>query len=257
MSPKARTLLFVALASLIGGSLLLIGLTGIPQIVVGLIQGFVLPSYALGAAILPNRQLGLLRGVLAIGMNIALVILGGFVLNLLPTGLDTSAWSVFSTIVTLAAAGLAYWHERHSFPQRATPVRTPLRVGNWLVVAATLVILGISFGLSQWGAEIQPRPGFTQLWLVPVDRSHPSMMQLGVRNEENTALAYRLDLYIDGAIVRTWDSIELQRDTQWESVEDISAVVDEGSQLELLLYRMDAPTQVYRRVTWTFQDLPG
>src|SRR5579864_9288271 len=70
--------------------------TPIVGIILALPLLFVLPGYTLTEALFHQRSLEAShRLILGLGLSLAIDILGGFVLNVLPVGLQGISWSVF------------------------------------------------------------------------------------------------------------------------------------------------------------------
>ncbi len=100
------------------------------------------------------------------------------------------------------------------------------------------------------GAERQPYPGFTQLWILPAGGSNPKdAISLGVNNMELTAMEYSLAVSVDGKVVKDWPSIDLNSQGKWQATLLIPQSGHAGTaKIEADLYRMDAPTTIYRHV---------
>jgi hypothetical protein len=100
------------------------------------------------------------------------------------------------------------------------------------------------------GAERQPYPGFTQLWILPAGGANAkNAVSLGVGNMESTTMDYRLTVSVDGKAVKEWTSIDLNPNKKW----DVTFVLPQSGhsgavRVEADLYRTDAPTTIYRHV---------
>src|SRR5258708_19924598 len=91
----AITLVAAVLALLVPPDIALIRILTLPLVLV-------LPGYALTAALLPNRSLGVAeRLMFSLGLSLAVVILGGLALNWTPFGLRAISWAVLLAGLTL------------------------------------------------------------------------------------------------------------------------------------------------------------
>jgi hypothetical protein len=112
-----------------------------------------------------------------------------------------------------------------------------------------VVVLSSAVVMSFNGATKQPRPGFTQLWILPASGANAkNAVQLGLSNMELTTTKYLLEVYVNGQIVKVWPSINLKPNEKWET----TLVVQQTGQLgaakvEVLLYRSTSST-LYRHV---------
>ncbi len=204
-----------------------------------------LPGYALAAALFGDGSVQRVERVLiSLGLSIAVAILSGFILNWTPLGLNAATWAFVLVGVTLGASALAWWR-RSSVPQpQARPsasLQLSARDGVLFALAGVIALLALT--VARVGAVQQPQLGFTQLWMVPVsDQS----VQIGLTNIEAQPVTYRLVLRRGTRSLQEWPALALQPGQQW----NVQVVLPSSdvSNLEVLLYRSDAPDQVYRRV---------
>jgi hypothetical protein len=83
------------------GSGLLVAAPSIPFVLI-------LPGYALLAALLPRKGLGFAEvAALSLGLSIALVALGGLLLDFIKAGLGSNAWRSYLLMITTASVGVA------------------------------------------------------------------------------------------------------------------------------------------------------
>lgn len=216
---------------------------------------FVLPGYALTSAIFPRHAQGIVeRFVFSMGFSLTIVILGGLILNLTPFGLSTSSWAVFLGMITLGASAIAHLRQRRqSKAALAWPgiVAIGLNLRQWLLLGLAVLIVCGAVVFSIIGAEQQPRPGFTQLWILPGSgaANAKNVVRLGMSNMESQATEYRLTVDMNGKAVKVWSSIDLSPNQNWEVTLVLPQTGHTGtSEVEALLYRMDAPTTLYRHV---------
>jgi hypothetical protein len=98
------------------------------------------------------------------------------------------------------------------------------------------------------GAIQQRAAGFTQLWVLPDSAAQVDSVRLGVSNREPGEIGYRLLVTISGTIIGSWPRITLGPDEQWEATVALPTAQPAAATVEVLLYRLDAPETVYRRV---------
>lgn len=246
-----------ALTAVITISLLVMGLVlaGIPVQeglgILGLLFVLILPGYALTAALFAPGILDAPEHItIAIGLSISAAAIGGFVLNLTPWGLRASSWAMFLGSISLGSSVVGLSRRRGAPMSRplATTTRPKRRRGKaFLVVAAVLVTAG-SIMVAYRGAATQRYPEFTQLWIQPpVDAGHGSV-RIGVRSMEAAPRQYKLRLEVDDAVVREWSSITLNPGGTWETTVVLPVRRASVERIDALLYRLDRPADVYRRV---------
>jgi uncharacterized membrane protein len=214
----------------------------------------VLPGYALTSALFPVRAPGIPeRLVFSLGLSLVIVILGGLLLNLAPFGLSASSWAVLLGGITIGACAVAFVRRRRQSGAASGSSGIAgfgLTFRQWLLLGIAVVIVGEAIAVSVIGAERQPYPGFTQLWILPAKGVNAkNTVLLGVRNMENTDMNYFLDVNVDGKLVKKWPSIDLKQSENWETTLVIPQTTHVGSAMvEAMLYRTDAPTKIYRHV---------
>jgi uncharacterized membrane protein len=243
----AITLVAAVLALLVPPDIVLIRILTLPL-------ALVLPGYALTSALFPRRTLGVAeRLVFSLGLSLIIVVLGGLLLNLMPFGLRASSWAVLLSGITLAASAVALAR------RRGQSVSAPgwLRVGNvgltWrqgLLLGLAAVIVCGAIAVSIIGAGRQSYAGFTQLWILPAGSDNTkNAVSLGVSNMEATAMEYTLTVNLDGKVVEEWPSIDLNPNGKWEATLVLPQTGRAGAvRVEADLYRVDAPTTIYRHV---------
>lgn len=226
----------------------------VPGRIVTVPLALVLPGYALTAAAFPRRAFGLPeRIVFSLALSLVSLILGGLLLNLTPWGLRAASWAGLLGAVTLGACAVALLRRRRhglspSAWVRSGTIGLTFRQGLLLGLAALLVCAAVA--LSIIGAQRQPYPGFTQLWMLPAGGANPkNAVRLGVNNMELTAMEYRLTVDVDGKLVKEWPSIDLNPHEQWEATLLLPQAGHAGTtKVEGDLFQADAPTTLYRHV---------
>ena len=194
--------------------------------------------------------------VLSIGLSIAIDVVGGFLLNLLPVGLTKISWIALLGVLTLIL-GLVAAMQRLSRPQgnfntvpQASPARLSFTQISLFALAGVIVVLTILFSINS--AQQQPYPGFTQFWMLP-PQSHQSSctVQLGIQNFEGKPITYRVTMEVNGILSERWTSIVLSSQQEWNRVVSITlrtTTLTKSITIEAQLYRMDKASLVYRQV---------
>jgi uncharacterized membrane protein len=243
----AITLVAATLALLVSADIVLIRILTLPLVLV-------LPGYALTSALFPRRTLGVPEHlVFILSLSLVIVILGGLALNWTSFGLRASSWAVLLGGITLGASAVALVRWRG----QSTPAPRGLRVGHvgltlrqgLLLGLAALIVCG-AVAVSIIGAELQSYAGFTQLWILPAGGANAkNVVRLGVSDMESTAMEYRLDVNMDGKLVREWSSIDLSPNQKWVATLVLPPTGSTGTgRVEADLYRTGAPTTIYRHV---------
>jgi hypothetical protein len=94
--------------------------SGPVNIVFGVLLALVLPGYALSAAVFRMRSVRTAeRAALTLGISLSVAVLGGLVLDALPSGLETQTWLFLLGGVTVIASVIALWRRtRHATAMR-------------------------------------------------------------------------------------------------------------------------------------------
>lgn len=220
----------------------------------GLPLALVLPGYAVTAA-LSGRSFGLIeRTLLTLGLSITLVIMGGLLLNLTPWGLQAGSWAVLLGSISLAACGIALLHRSHENQTQTSQVINPASKGpqlsRWLnktqfvMLGLAAIVVVSAFAVARNSAE-QQNVSFTQLWMLPT-APNSDTVKVGLHNNERASIKYRVALEVDGKAVQEWASIELASGQRWETTAQLPT--DNKGRVEAVVYRLDAPQTLYRRV---------
>jgi uncharacterized membrane protein len=206
------------------------------------------PGYAVAAALFPPGTVGVAeRFVLTIAFSLAVVCLGGFVLNMVPGWMRSAGWLPWLAIITLAASGIAALRRGHAEPDGlAHPLRM-FRVRHTVLIGLAVVVVVGAFYVSRAAAARQQASTFTQLWIVPSSSGAPSDVQVGIYNEEGRTMRYRLQLVSGNTVVREWAQLELTPRQRWMTTVALPATRSRQD-VAGLLYRLDTPATPYRRV---------
>ncbi len=243
-------------------SLLTLVLISFGLMILGLIDGgsiaqvlvvplvVVLPGFALTAALFRQSLLTTAEQVLlSLGLSLVMAVLSGFVLDWTPWGLGTVSWLILLGSITLIAGGVAFFRPgtKRLLPASRTGLqfnRSSLRPLILFSLAALIVIAALV--VTRNSALNQSTPGFTQLWLLPGNTAN--QVRLGFNNEEATTVTYRVQVRVANNIVREWSALTLKPSEKWETTLETLPGQSGGQAMEALLYRVDTPDKIYRRV---------
>jgi uncharacterized membrane protein len=205
-----------------------------------------LPGYALTTALFRGRATRVAeRLVLSLGLSLAVTVVGGVLLDWTPWGLQARSWVLLLGSITLSATAWTAYQERGRPLTHTGRPWMGLDRSGWtrLALAALVMSLAVTVGIT--GALLQPRPGFTQLWMLPVDALSA---RVGVHNMEGMRVQYRLQVLADGTCALQWPLIDLEHNEQWERTIELSSELPDPGLLEAVLCRVDAADTTCRRV---------
>jgi uncharacterized membrane protein len=225
------------------------GANGILRSLMAVLLVFVLPGRTLLAAWFPRRLAEAPGNILlTIILSIALTVMGGLLLNLLPSGLEAQTWALWLGGITLVNGVIALLRTARPSDQ-PVPIATPaLRPGQALMIALASLMLVGAISLARGGVLSQPRPGFTQLWILPA--AEPEGIQVGVQNEEGMPLTYWLVIRQGETPVQAYYDVEVETGGTWNITVPLSPDMwSVGQPIDAQLYRADQPDNVYRSVT--------
>jgi len=223
----------------------------IARAIAGILLVFVLPGFAVTAALFPEREPDIpVRLVWIAGTSLLIAVLGGFVLNGTSAGLTTTSWALLLCGITTAASLVGIWRRLASL--RKQPLGARREQFEFKAYLRPLGLFGLAVLLTI-GAVVIARdaassagPGFTQLWLVPTS-DEPRSARLGFTNREAEPVTYRVQVrHRDQTLFESSD-VQLADGETWEM--SIPVPPDAAYPTEALLYRTDQPDTVYRSVT--------
>jgi hypothetical protein len=252
----------VALAALEG----LVVATAVDQtaarVVPAILLALVAPGYALSVALLPESRDGFERCLLALGLSLCVIVLGGLILDLTPWGLTSRSWGISLAAFTLAACALAK-RRRSAVAPAATPDeksqessppaprrRVPTKASIGVAAVAAMVLGAVLIArLPSSSAHVR---GFTALWAVPVSETNSSF-SIGIRSDELRTTSYRVVARAGPSVVFR-RHVTLRPGGQWLAEGRFAGALPAGTgkELRVSLYKDDRPTVVYRRVYLTF-----
>ena len=147
----------------------------------GALLALLLPGIALTRALFPGRGMGRAeRSILVIGLQFAIVILSGFLLQLLPSGLSAAAWGDLLADITIVGCVVAWIRGRPvAADERMGAVDGPGSSPGLLALVAKLptaqlgmligagVLVALALGVARAGVAWQPQPAWTALSIEP------------------------------------------------------------------------------------------
>lgn len=221
-------------------------------IVLALPMIFFIPGYTLTEILGHKRVLDTLhRILLSLGLSIALDIISGFLLNVLPLGLRTLSWVLLLGCLTLLLT-LIVLYLRRGVTRTAPIMQAPriyfiLRGSAVFSLAIILVVVTLIYATN--GVTKQPHSGFTQLWMLPpTQASQNCVVHLGVRSFEVAPVSYHAVLSVNAVREVVWPSITLAPNQTWEQPILVPAVAPHPVAIDVKLYKGNSSTSVYRQV---------
>jgi hypothetical protein len=217
MSVKVTNLHLAITATVIATT---VGVTGayvpVLSVVCGIALTLVIPGYALGAALFRPGTLGTLeRLLISVGMSVALAVLGGLALNLLPVGLQTVSWSLLLGGVALLALLVALIR-RHATPLE--PLDLHLRPIQMALLGGALTLMLAAAIISILGAAAQYSGSAAQLWMLPgAVVNEQQTVTIGVDNLGATPLEGSLLVTLGGQVLETLPPLTLDSGAKWQS----------------------------------------
>jgi uncharacterized membrane protein len=230
------------------------------RLILGALLVLILPGYAVSAACLPFRSVGVPeRLCLTLGLSVGIMIVGGLLLNWAAPalGLHRATWSILLGDVTLTACGIAL--ERR-FAARARRLKaeqmsiTLPHVGrllrSGLLLAITLLALAAAITISVSAAVNQERgQQSTELWMLPASLSgQEQAFQVDISNLQSTTTSYHLEVLVEGRPFRRWESIRLKPYGTWRATWTLThSQHAHAMPVQAVLYLQSASSTPYRR----------
>lgn len=218
----------------------------VARLVAALPLALLLPGYAIAAATFGKRPIGGAQQLmLSLAGSIAVLALGGVLLNYLPGGLRTLSWAILLVVVVLAASRGAALRRQAAAGGELRPTGPRPRAvdvacgGLALAVVVAALILAYT-PLSAGGAQ-----GYTALWMLPAEGS--GTVRVGVASSEHDAKDYLLEVRAEGS-PKTY-RFRLDPGSERVFAPQLQLPAAGTTQVVASLYQQDHPGQVYRRVT--------
>ena len=247
---------------------------GIPRIIIGAIAIIFFPGYTLLSAIFPRRSdlLWIERVGLSFGLSIAIVVLLGLILNYTPWGIRL--YPVLTTIASFVViTSIIGWYrqKRLSEAERLT-IKLKLNFSGWQTWSkfekslSIVLALAILVALGALCYVVVPKQGerYTEFYVLGIAGKavdYPRVVLNGetvsliavVVNHEHESTAYRIEIKIDGEVVKQTAIGKLDNGQKWQNQIDFVPQRQGRSQkVEFYLYRngteqpyFDKPLHMY------------
>jgi uncharacterized membrane protein len=212
---------------------------------------FILPGYSITEVLFYKHGLnGSERFLLTLGLSLAIDILAGLFLNMLPAGLQAESWISSLSLVTLVFSVIAFYlrsGERRVIIQAWYKSNFPLY--SVLVIVLSLTLASFSVVYAVYGVSLQTYPGFTYLWVLPeVSEGKTCSIRVGIKTFEPAAETFRLTVALDGDLVATWSSLSLASQDLWVRSLTIPSDVSHDVSVDVRLYKSHSTDIAYREV---------
>jgi len=200
---------------------------------------------------------GGVRVLMTVMLGITLVVVSGFILNFTSWGLETRAWVFLLSAIILFNSGLAMLRKQ-AVPTDVAPTsiqtwKLDLRLGQVALLALAAIITAASLFIARNGAVSQPRPGYSQLWMVDDGTANTSQAVLGVKNEEQQPTSYHLVVMQGTTVIQDFPAFSLAPDQTWQGKVNLTGITPTTDPVEAVLYRGDDQTEPYRSVNLWLQ----
>lgn len=181
--------------------------------------------------------------VLSVALSLALAAICGVALNAIGA-LDARGWALALAGITVGAAALA-WR-----PASASRIDRPGGL-RWRGLDVTMfglaALLAVAAATEARRAAMAPAQfPYTEFWLVPEAAGDSSAMTIGIRNVEQVAATYEVDILEDGRLVGRWPPLDLAPGATVTTAIGRSRA-PAGRRLEARLYRDGNRQTIYRR----------
>ena len=207
------------------------------------------PGYAIVAAAFARRQLDRPRLlVLSLALSLAVLALGGLVLNYLG-GIHGVTWAILLLLVVAGCCRSAAL--RRDRPPERLRLRPPnpgwpklgLALGGLAAIVAALVLASATL-------PAKSAVGYTELWIVPAAKSEGSEAVVGVKSQEQQTTEYDLGIRIGKQLVKREFVLTPGEETTVRVGPPIAPAGSTVPVVATLLLDTD-PSYVYRRVEST------
>jgi uncharacterized membrane protein len=247
---------------------------GIPRIIIGAIAIIFFPGYTLLSAIFPRRTdlLWIERVGLSFGLSIAIVALLGLILNYTPWGirLYPVLTAIASFVVITSVIGW-YRQRRLSEAERLT-INLKLNFSGWQTGSkfgkslSIVLALAILVALGALCYVVVPKQGekFTEFYVLGINGTaadYPRVVLNGetvhliavVVNHEYESTAYRIEIEIDGEVMKQAAIGKLDNGQKWQNqIDFVPQKQGRNQKVEFYLYKngmekpyFDTPLHMY------------
>jgi hypothetical protein len=203
-----------------------------------------IPGFLILRAASPGRRVDLEFVVLSGGTSIATIIVLGLVLHVF-NSMTPRGWTV---ALALVCVGAIVW----SGQSKSAEALRPLTFSASRMALASFGIMAVLFAgaiaIARHGAVNQRQFKFTDLWIVPSDGRDLERVTVGVRNHEQHATTYILELVRNGKLLVRWPPFALGDNEERVEVFPISTKQGPEMRIEARLHKADDP--LFSRKVW-------
>ena len=194
--------------------------------------------------------------ILGLGLSMAIDVVVGFALNILPIGLQALSWTLSLGLITTGFALLAAFLRRKDIVKGARKPKPRITIYECILFGLAILVATVAIWSSIIRPLEEPQPSFTQFWMFPAKNTSCAVL-IGVHSFESTSVTYRVVMTINGAQATTWSSVVLAPQAEWNQSVSIKPGATDNIYIEARLYRADKPETVYRNVHLTLHSLKG
>jgi uncharacterized membrane protein len=243
------------------------------RVVLGSFFVLFFPGYVLIAALFPEKKSlsNVERLALSFGLSIAVVPLIGLVLNYTPWGIRLDPILISLLMFILIMSVIALYRRRRQGPGNAfeLDIRSSLRSINrtWAMqqpfdkIISVILMISIFAAIGTLGYVVAtPAIGekYTEFYILGPDGTadnypkelvtgQPGKIILGIVNYEQTASDYRVEITIDGHLIKEIASINLENKGGWEQ-EVFFTTAQKGKQLVQFTLFKGADSGIYHEL---------
>jgi uncharacterized membrane protein len=190
--------------------------------------------------------------LLSLGLSMAINVLVGFGLNILPIGLQALSWVLSLGLITVGCALLATFLRRKDLPRASQTPHMRITVRDCMLFGLASFVVASAVWISII-RPLEPQRGFTQFWMLPVNEaSKTCVVSVGVQSFEATSETYRVVMIVNGVQTSTWSPVILTPQQEWVQSVPVTPGTTSSLYVEAQLYRVDEPDIIYRNVHLTF-----
>jgi hypothetical protein len=222
---------------------------GVPTVLAGFCGAmlcYVLVGLIWAAAVLPPGVSMLVRLVAMMAVPLGLGIVGGMLLNFLPSGLSRFNWLTYILIFAVAGYAVARRQKRTElFDVGKCKMMEPQPRTRWKIQAcAILILIAVIVTLTSTDAKDKT---FSELWLVPSSELNSPVRaieaRVGVRSHEAANQTYMLE--VDSGKQVYTAKLNLAPDQEWTD-----NIFIEGDEARVSLYRGESTDSKPYRTVW-------
>jgi uncharacterized membrane protein len=213
-----------------------------------LVAALLAPGYVWGRVLFGRRPIPTAdRWVFALGLSLASFVVGAFVLNWTPWGLQRATWATWFVVVVVG--GILVLIARGDVPgapSATARVAARARRPASIQVVAAIVLVAMAYAVSYLGAVRQPREGFTQAWIVPIEGRSVATAGFGLTNHEDVPRRFDVELWWNGTLQQRFEGVLLRPGEAWTEELAVAGYATPG-ELALVAFR-DGEAAAHRRV---------